>query len=210
MTIRKFILFAALALMLALAFACRREESANTDTAVASDTATSSSSTAATASDTSGTTSTTASAATTTVSDDDKNFAMKAAQGGMAEVTMGGIAASKGTNADVKSFGQRMQTDHGKAGDELKAWASTKGITLPAETDAEHKKKADEVSAKSGAAFDKAYMKDMVEDHDKDVKEFQEASTKVKDPDLKAWIDKTLPVITDHQKMAHDIAGKLK
>lgn len=198
MTNRKFILFAALALVLAMTFACKREESANTDTAVASDTATSSAS------------STTASATTTTVSDDDKNFATKAAEGGMAEVTLGGVAASKATNADVKSFGQRMQTDHGKAGDELKAWASTKGITLPAETDAEHKKQADEVSAKSGAAFDKAYMKAMVEDHDKDVKEFQEASAKVTDPDLKAWIDKTLPVITDHQKMAHEIAGKLK
>src|SRR4051812_25452851 len=104
---RKFILFVALALVLALTFACKKEESANTDTAVATDTSTSSASTAATASDTSGTTSTTASAATTTVSDDDKNFAMKAAEGGMAEVTLGGVAASKATNADVKSFGQR-------------------------------------------------------------------------------------------------------
>ena len=69
---------------------------------------------------------------------------------------------------------------------------------------------ATDLSTKSGAAFDKAYMEDMVKDHDKDVKEFQEASSKAKDPDLKAWIDKTLPTLQEHQKMAHDIAGKLK
>jgi len=198
MTQRKFILFAAPALVLAMAFACKKaEEPVTTDTAVAATTETSS-------------TASTANAAPATVSEDDKTFATKAADGGMTEVSLGGIAASKATNADVKSFSQRMQTDHGKAGDELKSWASAKGVTLPAEISAEHKKLADDLSKKSGAAFDKAYMNAMVEDHDKDVKEFQEASTKVKDPDLKAWIDKTLPVITDHQKMAHEIAGKLK
>src|SRR5207237_917518 len=83
------------------------------------------------------------------------------------------------------------QTDHSKAGDELKQWASTKGLDLPTQPNADQQKTATDLTAKSGAAFDKAYMEDMVKDHDKDVKEFQDASKKVKDPDLKAWIDKT-------------------
>jgi len=206
---RKFILLAAPALVFALAFGCKKNESANTDTAAATtDTSTSSASTAVSSTDTSGTTST--SPAPVALADDDKQFAMKAAEGGLGEVTLGGIAASKATNADVKSFGQRMQTDHGKAGDELKQWASTKGFDLPTQPNGAAQKTATELSGKSGAAFDKAYMDDMVKDHDKDVKEFQEASKKVKDPDLKSWIDKTLPVIQDHDKMAHDIAKKLK
>jgi putative membrane protein len=53
-------------------------------------------------------------------------------------------------------------------------------------------------------------MKTMVEDHDKDVKEFEEASQKVKDPDLKTWTDTTLGVIKQHQQMAHDLVKKLK
>jgi len=135
---------------------------------------------------------------------------MKAAEGGMGEVKLGELAASKATNADVKAFGQRMQTDHGKAGDELKQWATMKNVTLPATLNAEMLKTYDELSKKSGAAFDKAYMEDMVKDHDKDVGEFKDAQSKVKDPDLKAWIDKTLPVIEGHQTMAHDLVKKLK
>jgi len=216
---RKFILLAAPALVFALAFGCKKNESANTDTAAATtDTSTSSASTSVSSTDTSGTTTTnttttsgtTSTAPAAALSDDDKKFAMKAAEGGLSEVNLGGIAASKATNADVKAFGQRMQTDHGKAGDELKQWASSKGFDLPTQPNAEAQKTATELSGKSGAAFDKAYMQDMVKDHDKDVKEFEEASKKVKDPDLKSWVDKTLPVIQDHDKMAHDIAKKLK
>ena len=194
MKLRSFIPFA---LLLTLLAGCKKDETA-TDTSATTPT------TEATA-----TTATTSSAAAS-VSDDDKNFAMKAAEGGMGEVKLGELAASKATNADVKAFGQRMQTDHGKAGDELKQWATMKNVTLPATLNAEMLKTYDELSKKSGAAFDKAYMEDMVKDHDKDVGEFKDAQSKVKDPDLKAWIDKTLPVIEGHQTMAHDLVKKLK
>lgn len=207
---RTFILFAAL--LLVFAFGCKKNEYANTDTATSSSTAVSSTDTSGTTTttDTSGTTGTSMNATSAPLTDDEKTFMTKAAEGGIAEVSLGGVAATKATNADVKNFGTQMQTDHGKANDELKQLASTKGVTLPTETDAEHKKTADEVSAKTGAAFDKAYMTAMVKDHDKDVKEFEEASKKVKDPDLKSWTDKTLAVIQGHDKMAHDIAKKMK
>jgi putative membrane protein len=211
---RPFVLFAALALLLTIFIGCNKQETTTETSDTSSSTTTSASASdtsgTTTTSDTSGTTGTATNATGGTLSQDDQNFAMKAAQGGLAEVSLGSVAASKATNADVKSFGQRMQTDHGKAGDELKQWASTKGITLPTDTDAEHKATAEKVSKESGKAFDKAYMDAMVKDHDKDVNEFKEAQGKVTDPDLKAWIDKTLPVIQDHQKMAHDLAGKLK
>ena len=49
----------------------------------------------------------------------DKSFAMKAAQGGLAEVQDGQLAARKGGSPQVKQFGQRMVTDHTQANDEL-------------------------------------------------------------------------------------------
>jgi len=185
------------------ALGCRKEENYNNAT-------TDTSMTSVSASDTSSTTSTSTAGGTSPLSAEEKEFAMKAAQGGMAEVSGGTMAASKGTSGDVKNFGNQMVSDHGKANDELKTLATNKGISLPADTDDEHKKVADELSKKSGSAFDKAYMKDMVEDHEKDVAEFKKAQSTVKDPDLKAWVDKTLPVIEGHLKMAQDINKKLK
>jgi putative membrane protein len=139
----------------------------------------------------------------------DKAFATEAAMGGMAEVELGKLAVEKASNADVKQFGQRMVDDHGKANDELKAWASQNNVTLPAELGAKHKATHARLAKLSGDAFDKAYMRDMVADHNKDVAAFQRASKTAKNADLKAWAAKTLPTLQEHQKLSKEINAKV-
>jgi putative membrane protein len=139
----------------------------------------------------------------------DNAFLREAAMGGMAEVELGRLATTKAENADVKQFGQRMVDDHGKANDELKSLASKKNVSLPTELDAAHKAVSDRLSKLSGAAFDRAYMRDMVQDHNKDVAAFTRASRSAHDADVKAWAAKTLPTLQDHQKLARDINAKL-
>src|SRR3954470_23916371 len=134
-----------------------------------------------------------------TMAASDQAFAKEAATGGMAEVDLGKLAADKASNPDVKQFGQRMVDDHGKANDELKSLAAKKGVTLPATPDAAEKATQARLSKLSGAAFERAYMQDMVKDHDKDVAAFKRASTNAGDADLKAWAAKTLPTLEEHQ-----------
>jgi putative membrane protein len=199
----------ALACALAMmAFACHNETNNNTDTATTTTSGTDTSATTSTAADTSGTAGTSTMAST--VDHDDQEFMNKAAQGGMAEVMLGQMASTKGTSPDVKNFGNRMVSDHGKAGDELKQLAQTKGVTLPADIDDESKKMSDKLSKLNGKDFDKEYINGMVEDHEKDVKEFEKASKDAKDSDLKAWAAKTLPTLQDHLKMAKDTKARLK
>src|SRR3954464_917284 len=76
----------------------------------------------------------------------DKAFVMKAAEGGLAEVELGKLAADKASSNDVKQFGQMMVDDHSKANDQLKSVAQQKGITLPTDTDAKHKAEKDRLS----------------------------------------------------------------
>lgn len=139
----------------------------------------------------------------------DQAFAKEAAIGGMAEVELGNLAKQNAASADVKQFGDRMVTDHGKANDELKQWASGKNVTLPTELDAKHTALKDRLSKLNGDAFDKAYMHEMVADHQHDVAAFKKESTSGKDADLKAWAGKTLPTLQDHLKMAQDAASKV-
>jgi putative membrane protein len=216
---RWLVLFAAL--LVTAALACKKNETYNSDTASTSTTASDTSGTTSTY-DTSGTSSTAAtgmtgmtgatgmSGATSSMDPADNDFMTKAAQGGLSEVNMGNMAASKATNADVKAFGNRMVTDHSKANDELKQLAATKGVVLPGDVSAEQKKTMDSMSSKNGKDFDKAYMDDMVKDHEKDVKEFEKASKSAKDADLKAWATKTLPTLQEHLKMAKDTQKKVK
>jgi putative membrane protein len=134
----------------------------------------------------------------------DEKFVMEAAKGGMAEVELGKIAVEKASAPEVKSFGQRMVDDHGKAGDELKALAGKKNISLPTEIDAKDKALRDRLTKLSGEAFDRAYMTAMLDDHRKDVNAFRIESRAGKDADVKEWASKTLPTLQEHLKQAQD------
>jgi putative membrane protein len=134
----------------------------------------------------------------------DQQFVTKAAAGGMAEVELGKLAQEKGSSDQVKSFGQRMVTDHGKANDELKSLAQSKNITLPSDMDPHEKALRDRLAKLSGAAFDRAYMHAMLMDHKKDVNEFRHESTMAKDPEIKSFAAKTLPTLEEHLKLAQD------
>ncbi|MDQ1472886.1 MAG: putative rane protein [Bryobacterales bacterium] len=134
----------------------------------------------------------------------DQKFAQNAAAGSAAEIEMGHLAADKAVNDKVKQFGQRMVTDHTKASDELKALASKKGMALSDTPKPKDKAMIQKMSKMSGAAFDKAYMQDMVKDHQKDVAEFQKEANSGSDPDLKAWAGTTLPILQEHLRMAKE------
>jgi putative membrane protein len=131
-----------------------------------------------------------------------------AAQGGLAEVQLGRLAAERGSTEAVKQFGQHMVMDHSKANQELMQLAQRKNVSLPQEVNSDQKSEADKLSKLSGADFDKEYIDYMVKDHEEDAKEFQEQSNEGGDADVKAFAAKTLPVIQGHLKMAQEIKSK--
>jgi putative membrane protein len=134
----------------------------------------------------------------TDLSSQDKQFADAAARGGMMEVMMGKLAASNANNATVKDLGEMMVTDHSKANDELKKWASIKKYTLPTGLDTEQQKKYDALKAKKGAEFDRMYTDLMVSDHQKDIAEFKKEASVGKETSLKSFASTTLPTLEHH------------
>ncbi len=144
------------------------------------------------------------------VEEDDAKFTTDAAAAGMAEVELGKLAVSKTTNAQVKSFADMMVTDHGKANADLMTIAATKNITLPSALDEMHQKKYDELSKLSGSAFDKEYVKAMVDGHEKVHDMMVKEATDGKDAELKAFATKTAPVVKGHLDMIKKIQDSMK
>ncbi|MEO6284471.1 MAG: DUF4142 domain-containing protein [Dyadobacter sp.] len=134
--------------------------------------------------------------------EDDSEFAVAAADGGMIEVQLGELAQTNAASADVKKFGATMAKEHGMANDELKALAGQKNITLPMSLSDDKQKKYDDLSKKKGAEFDKAYLSYMVDDHKEDISEFEEAAKDAKDPDVKSWAAGKVPTLKHHLEMA--------
>jgi len=82
-------------------------------------------------------------------------------------------------------------------------------MQVSSELSSSQKSTVDKLAKLSGAEFDKAYMSDMVSDHETDVKEFQTQADKGNDPDVKAFAAKTLPVLQKHLQMARDVASQV-
>ncbi len=134
--------------------------------------------------------------------EDDTEFAVAAADGGMLEVQLGELAQSNALSPQIKEFGKKMVDDHGKANAELKALAETKNITLPQTLGEKNLRKYNELRGKSGQEFDKAYSKLMVEDHEDDIDEFKKEADEGKDADLKSWASGKVPTLEHHLEMA--------
>jgi putative membrane protein len=150
----------------------------------------------------------TAAPALSAVSAADKQFAAEATQGGLAEVEMGQLALQKANSPQVKQFAQRMVTDHTQANQELLQLAKSQNLDVPTQVDAKHKSDMDMLRGMNGTAFDTAYMQHMVQDHQKDVAEFQKQAQSGGDPALKSFAVKYLPVLQQHLQMAQSTASK--
>ena len=140
----------------------------------------------------------------------DAKFIKEATEGNLAEVKLGELAQQRAASDSVKQFGKRMATDHQKAYDELKQIASQKSVAVPTALDRSHQRLYDRLAKLSGAEFDRAYMKEMVKDHDKDVKAFQKEADAGKDPDIRAWAAKTLPTLKEHQDQAKQVMASVQ
>lgn len=147
---------------------------------------------------------------TTNLSGSDKEFMIKAAQGGIEEVELGKMAVAKGQSEEVKTFGQKMTFDHTKANDALKAIAAKKGVSLPTEVSSKQKEDMDKLSKLSGAAFDKEYIRMMIEDHEKDVAEFQKQADSSTEIETKMFAVETLPTLKMHLGMIKNMSTRVK
>ena len=140
----------------------------------------------------------------------DQNFIKEVASGGLMEVEMGKYAQQNAMNPRVKSFGAMMVRDHSKANDELKSIATSKNMALPTTMEDKHREMMSDIQKKTGADFDKEYIKEMVDDHEKDIEKFKKHAEKGVDPDLKTFASKTLPILLMHQDSAKKINDAIK
>ena len=140
----------------------------------------------------------------------DQNFIKEAASGGLMEVEMGKYAQQHAKNARVKNFGAMMVRDHTKANEELKSIAARKNISMPTTMEDKNSNMMSDIQKKSGIDFDKEYIKEMVDDHEKDIDKFKKHAEKGVDPDLKAFASKTLPILLMHQDSAKKIHDAIK
>ncbi len=136
--------------------------------------------------------------------DDETTFIQEAALGGMMELEAANWMLQKSKNEAVKKFAQMMVTDHNKANEELEKVAINKGFQLPATFTADQQKNIDALKEFSGVGLDRTYMEMMVTEHSKTLALFRKGMG-FQDPELRAFANRTLPVLEKHYKTANEL-----
>jgi putative membrane protein len=131
-----------------------------------------------------------------------------------ADSARGKLAESKGTSADVKSFGKLMVGEHHALNQQGDALAKKLNVTpvAPAndQSEAQAKAEMDSLTALAkGAAWDKAYIAYEVGYHQAVLDIATKALAASQNAELKALITKAAPVIQHHLDRAKEIQTKL-
>jgi putative membrane protein len=145
----------------------------------------------------------------------DANIAAILDNANMADSAAGNIAATKGTNAEVKTFGRDMMRDHHalrKMGQDLvKKLNVTPEMPAGDNSVATAKTWQDSLnSMPKGTAWDKAYIDHEVAYHQAVIATAHTAEGAAQNAELKSLITKAIPNLESHLKKAQDIQSKLQ
>src|SRR6185312_8162840 len=110
------------------------------------------------------------------------------------EVDLGRLAERKTQNPAVKALARRLVDDHTKSNQQLMQIAQQEGMQLPSGPGKSESKQREKLQKLNGDAFDKAFVNQIVEDHQKDIKYFRKEQNSLKDAQLKSFAQQTLPV----------------
>lgn len=141
----------------------------------------------------------------------DRKFIQDAAASGMFEVQAGQLGSTKASDPAVKSFASMLVDHHTAANNELVQLANSKKVELPAAPPRGMRSDLEKLGKRTGTEFDQEFVRTVgIKAHEKDVKKFEKASENLKDPQLKAWVNKTLPTLREHLAQAQKMpqAGK--
>ena len=134
-----------------------------------------------------------------------RTFLRMAAQGNRAEVRLGRLALRKSENDDVRRFAQTMIDDHGSTLEETRKYANNHYIDLPSGLSDEQRSVHERLSGLSGRDFDRAYVRAMVSDHEKDVQMWQSQASSGRNRDVREWASEKVPTLRHHLEMARDL-----
>jgi putative membrane protein len=135
----------------------------------------------------------------------DARFVHDVVMGNLMEIKLGKLALENGLSDGVRKFGEHLVADHQKANDELTHIAQSKGISVPSALDDRHVKAYDRLAKLNGEKFDKKFLKDMVSDHEKDIRAFKQEASKGADAEIKQFASSYLPKLQKHLAFAKSL-----
>ncbi|MDE2400118.1 MAG: DUF4142 domain-containing protein [Burkholderiales bacterium] len=140
----------------------------------------------------------------------ERNFVVRTAAAEQFELAVARLAADKAIDSAVKSYAAMLVNDHSPASQKLQQLASSHNLTLPSSLSADKQKELDSLTKASGADFDRRFMQTVgMKDQKEDVDLFEKTSREAKDPDVKEFVQMTLPTLRAHLSAAQNLPASV-
>jgi putative membrane protein len=138
----------------------------------------------------------------------DESFYKAAAEGGLSEVDLGGLAQERSNDPKITAFGAMMVKDHSAANEKLKSLAASKGISLPDHGSMAQTATKAKLRVLSGDTFNKSYIKSQLKAHEETVALLKKEIATGQDPDAKAFAQSILPTVRSHLAAIRTLAAE--
>jgi putative membrane protein len=102
-----------------------------------------------------------------------------------------------------------MADDHGKGNDKLVALARSAQVPMRKDFDLDHRVMRDELDKLTGGAFDAAYIRGQVREHQKAVQLLEWEIGAGQDARMRAYAIQTLPLVMEHLQHAQALQAEL-
>jgi putative membrane protein len=141
------------------------------------------------------------------LTDQEKQFVASTVRRSLAAVVISEAVDGKAASADVKRFAEKMAADHRSIANELGQFVTRKGAKVPTDMGAERRAQVGRLSSLKGAAFDRAYAQWSLRECGQAASEFQKVASLARDHGVRAWVNKSLPLVHAHLKLARQLAS---
>jgi putative membrane protein len=138
----------------------------------------------------------------------DSVFITRAGSAGLLQVKLGKLAEKKGTSTAVVEFGKGMVTHYSKANEEFKVAAKEAGFPAPVLL-RQDQLSFDRFNGMGRSSFDKAYMAEMVERQNEEVRLFHMESAGGRVQSLKQLASRMLPDAEQRRSLARQTGGSV-
>lgn len=129
----------------------------------------------------------------------DRKFIEDAAASTMMEMQAAQMATTRAVDPAVRRYATQVADQHTASHSELLQIAATLGLEPPTVLPRRMRNELDKLAKRGGAEFDREFVREVgIKEHDRDITRYLKASREVQEPQLRAWIDKTLPVLRQH------------
>jgi putative membrane protein len=121
------------------------------------------------------------------------------------EIAAGKLAQSQTPTPGIQKFGAKLIADQTASDNEVTAIAKAQGVQLAPAADTP----LAALRELKGAQFDRAFALWIVKDHESALHKLQAAQDEPHGAQVRAWVDKTLPVLRKQLKHAQQLENPL-